>query len=127
MQVGELNGVGKLRGGERASSPSAFPPAGAAPSPITPLSLRSRYQLLVWPWALVRVKAKMALPFLMASWRSASSDLRAAFITSKAAEAGNAAEQLRAHVSELTWLGLCVRRGIGWGMNGCHGSGICGA
>jgi hypothetical protein len=48
------------------------------------------YQLSVSPLSFVRVKAKMAPPFLMASLRSASSALRTELIRSKAPEEAKA-------------------------------------
>ena len=67
------------------------PPVGFSPRPLetAPVFLRSMFQLSVSPAAFLRVKAKMALPCLSASLRSASLALRAAWIASKAAEEGN--------------------------------------
>ena len=47
-------------------------------------------QLSVWPEAFFKVKAKMALPFLMASFRSASFDLSESLMRSKATDDGKA-------------------------------------
>ena len=68
---------------------AAFLPSGATPLPTVPLSLRSMYHESVLPALFLRVKAKMAPPFLMASLRSASEEERERAISSKAAEAGN--------------------------------------
>ena len=72
------------------SSPFAFLPAGASPFATSPFSLRSMCQLSVWPEAFFKVKAKMALPFLMASFRSASFDLSESLMMSKATDDGKA-------------------------------------
>ena len=48
------------------------------------------YQLPVSPALFFRVKAKIALPFLMASARSEGEDWRERLIRSKAGEEGNA-------------------------------------
>lgn len=74
----------------RTSVTAAFLPAGAAPLPTVPDSLRSMYHDSSLP-AFLRVNAKTAPPFLMASWRSASEAERAREISSKAAEAGKSA------------------------------------
>jgi len=58
------------------------------PLPTTPLSFRSMCQLSVSPAAFLRVKAKTALPCLMASFLSASL-LSASLMASKAADEGN--------------------------------------
>ena len=68
--------------------PFAFSPSGASPSPTTPLFLRSICQLDVSPELFLSVNAKMALPFLTASLRSASSEVRDEWMASKAAEEG---------------------------------------
>lgn len=60
------------------------------PLATAPLSLRSMCQLAVSPALFLRVNAKTALPFLMASLRPASSLLRAALMASKASEEGKA-------------------------------------
>lgn len=70
---------------------SAFLPSGATPLPTVPVLLRSMCQADSWPEAFLRTKAKMALPFFMASLRSASEDWREVFIASKAAEEGKEA------------------------------------
>jgi len=64
---------------------------GFSPRPVetAPLFLRSMFQLSVSPAAFLRVKAKTALPCLMASLRSASLALRASLISSKATDEGN--------------------------------------
>lgn len=66
-------------------------PVGLSPRPLvtSPLVLRSMFQLSVSPALFLRVKAKTALPCLMASLRSASEEVRAALMVSKASEAGN--------------------------------------
>lgn len=73
----------------RGSIPLAFFPSGAEPLPTFPLSFRSMYQSLVSFCAFLSVKAKMAPPFLMASFRSESSD-SAEEMRSKAEEDGKA-------------------------------------
>ena len=70
--------------------PSAFFPSGASPLATTPFSLRSMNQLSVCPSLFFRVNANMALPFLTASFRSASLDWRELLMASKAGEEGNA-------------------------------------
>jgi hypothetical protein len=67
-------------------------PVGFSPTPFptSPFCLRSMCQLSVSPALFFSVKAKMAFPFLTASFRSASEDVIALLITSKAAEAGKA-------------------------------------
>lgn len=67
---------------------AAFLPSGAAPWPTVPVSLRSMYHDSCAPALFLRVKAKMALPCLMASLRSASEEERERAISSKAAEEG---------------------------------------
>lgn len=52
----------------------AFLPSGATPLPTVPVSLRSMCQDSVLPSLFLMVNAKTALPFLMASFRPASSD-----------------------------------------------------
>lgn len=79
--------------GEEKSIPVGFSPT---PVPTVPFSLRSMCQLAVSPALFLRVKAKTALPFLMASLRSASLLLRAALMASKASEEGNASASARA-------------------------------
>jgi len=69
--------------------PFAFLPVGAVPLPTLPVSFRSMYQSLVSPLPFLSVNAKMAPPFFMASFRSASSE-RAEEIRSKASEEGQA-------------------------------------
>lgn len=64
-----------------------FLPSGAVPLPAFPLSLRSMCQDSCAPFEFLRVKAKMAPPFLIASLRSDSSE-RAELMASKAAEEG---------------------------------------
>jgi len=68
----------------------AFLPAGASPLATSPFSFRSICQLSVAPELFFNVKAKMALPFLMASARSASLDWSESLIASKAADEGKA-------------------------------------
>jgi hypothetical protein len=63
---------------------------GGSPLPTSPFSLRSMYHDSVAPALFFSVKAKMAPPFLMASWRPASSFLREVWIASKAADEGKA-------------------------------------
>lgn len=63
---------------------------GGAPLPTSPVSFRSMYQDSVAPDAFLRSKAKIALPFLMASLRPASSFLSEDAMASKAAEEGKA-------------------------------------
>ena len=79
-----------------ADSPSAFFPSGASPLPTSPLSFKSIYQLSVLLALFFNVNAKMALPFLTASFRSASSDCRELLMASKAAEEGKASEKRKA-------------------------------
>lgn len=66
-------------------------PVGLVGRPLAawPFSFRSMCQLSVSPALFLRVKAKTALPCLIASFRSASLELRAALMASKAAEEGN--------------------------------------
>ena len=66
-------------------APSAF---AGSPFATSPFSLRSMYQLSVCPSLFFNVKAKTALPFFTASFRSAASDWREELIASKAAEEG---------------------------------------
>jgi len=67
-------------------------PVGLSPKPFdtSPLVFRSMFQVSSSPALFLRTKAKTALPCLIASLRSASDDCRAAFMSSKAAEEGNA-------------------------------------
>ena len=74
--------------------PSAFFPSGASPFATSPFSFRSIYQLSVVPAAFFRVKAKIALPFLTASLRSASLDFSESLMRSKAADDGKASAQI---------------------------------
>jgi len=67
-----------------------FLPSGAVPLPALPASLRSMCQDSWAPDAFLRVKAKMAPPFLMASARSVE-EIRAAFMASKAEDDGKLA------------------------------------
>lgn len=69
-------------------SPSALPPAGAAPWPTSPLFFRSRYQLASSPFSFFKLKATIALALSTASLRSAASAWSVWLIASKAAEAG---------------------------------------
>jgi hypothetical protein len=62
--------------------------SGGAPLPTVPVFLRSMYQDSSTPAAFLRLKAKMALPFLMASVRPAASVEREVEMASKAAEEG---------------------------------------
>jgi hypothetical protein len=66
---------------------------GLSPSPFStvPRLLRSTFQLSVSPALFFKVKAKVAFACFMAFLRSASSELRAVLMTSKASEAGNEA------------------------------------
>lgn len=68
-------------------------PVGLSPRPFvtSPLLLRSMFQLSVSPALFFRVKANTAFPCFMAFLRSASEEVRALLIRSKASEAGNAA------------------------------------
>ena len=79
-------------------------PVGLSPRPFvtSPLVLRSMFQLSVSPALFFRVKAKTALPCLIAFFRSVSSEVRALLITLKASEAGNAAASLVSKVW-LAW------------------------
>jgi len=77
--------------------------SGGAPLPTVPVFLRSMYQDSSAPASFLRVKAKMALPFLMASLRPASSVERDWDMASKAAEEGCASE-VRASVAEFRWV-----------------------
>lgn len=90
------NGQGQQRRllpeGDHVNSPVGSLPDGARPVSTLPVSFRSMYQLSCAPSPFLRVKAKMAPPFLMASLRSASSD-RAEAIKSKAADEGQASFQ----------------------------------
>ena len=65
-------------------------PVGLVPSPFptSPFSLRSICQLSVSPALFFNVNANTAFPCLIASCRSASEDVRAALIASKASEEG---------------------------------------
>jgi hypothetical protein len=81
-------------------SPPAFLPAGAAPLPRVPVSFRSMYQACSLPALFLRLKAKMAPPFLMASLRSASL-WRADAMASKAAEEGNASVSVACQLRSL--------------------------
>lgn len=65
-------------------------PVGFSPRPLAtvPFSLRSICQLSVSPALFFMLKAKMALPCLIASFRSASL-CKASLIASKATEEGN--------------------------------------
>ena len=76
---------------ERSKKKKKNAPVGFSPRPVetAPLFLRSMFQLSVSPAAFLRVKAKTALPCLMASLRSASLALRASLISSKATDEGN--------------------------------------
>lgn len=68
-------------------------PVGLSPSPFStvPRLFRSTFQLSVSPALFFRVKAKVALACLMAFLRSASLELRAVLMASKASEEGKAA------------------------------------
>lgn len=70
--------------------PSAFWPSGASPLQTSPFSFKSIYQLSAAPEAFFSVKAKIALPFFMASLRSASFDFSDSLIKSNAVEDGKA-------------------------------------
>lgn len=65
---------------------------GLSPSPLptSPLLLRSMCQLSVSPALFFSVNAKTALPCLIAALRSASDEVSALLMTSKASEEGNA-------------------------------------
>jgi len=70
--------------------PSAVLPSGASPLQTSPLSFKSMYQLSNAPEVFFSVNAKIALPFLMASMRSASFDFNDWLIKSNAEEDGKA-------------------------------------
>lgn len=70
---------------------SAFLPAGASPLATVPDSLRSICQADSWPALFFSLKAKTALPFLIASFLSSWEDSNDSLIASKAIEEGNAA------------------------------------
>src|SRR6266516_1807097 len=74
------------------SSPSVVLPSGPVPLPTVPDSFKSTYQLLVSPALFLSVNAKIAFPFLIASFRSVSSALRALLMRSNASEEGNASK-----------------------------------
>lgn len=86
--------------------PSDFLPSGAVPLPTLPVSLRSMNQLSWAPAGFLRVMAKTAPPFLMASLRSASDDDSAWLMRSNEAEDGKAAvqEDHAVLVEGLAWL-----------------------
>jgi hypothetical protein len=75
-------------------SPFAFLPSGTSPFATSPFSFRSMYQLSVAPDAFFSVNAKMALPFLIASLRSASFDFSESLMRSKAADDGKASARM---------------------------------
>ena len=75
------------------SLPFGFSPAGLVPCPTVPADLRSMYQLCSLPSLFLSTKAKMAPPFLMASFLSASLAFSASLMRSKAWEAGNAGSE----------------------------------
>ena len=68
-------------------------PVGLSPNPFptAPLFFKSIFQVSSSPALFLSTKANTALPVLMAFLRSASDELRAALMTSKASEEGNAA------------------------------------
>lgn len=68
-------------------TPSAF---AGSPLATSPFSFRSMYQDPVCPSLFLSVKAKIALPFFTASFRSVASDWREELIASKATEEGKA-------------------------------------
>jgi hypothetical protein len=68
--------------------------------PALPVSFRSMCQLSCAPLLFLIVKAKMAPPFLMASFRSASLE-RAELMASKATEEGKFAVCVFAVVSDV--------------------------
>jgi hypothetical protein len=70
--------------------PFAFLPSGASPFATSPFSFKSICQLSVAPEAFFSVNAKMALPFLIASLRSASFDFSDSLMRSKACDDGKA-------------------------------------
>lgn len=70
--------------------PFAFLPAGASPFATSPFSFKSMCQLSVAPAPFFNVKAKIALPFLMASFRSASLEWSDSLMASKATDEGKA-------------------------------------
>ena len=73
------------------------------PEPTAPFSFRSICQLSVSPALFFNVKAKTALPCLIASFRSASLDCRASLIASKATEEGNLSAQQNKTKVSLLW------------------------
>lgn len=81
---------------------SAFLPAGVAPVPTVPVSLRSRYHFPSSPDLFFRLKEKMAPPVLMASARAASEE-RAEAMASKAADEGNLSVGWRGLVHGILW------------------------
>jgi hypothetical protein len=83
---------------DNTSVTAAFFPSGAAPLPTVPVSLRSMYHDSCAPALFLRVKAKIALPCLMASLRSASEDERERAISSKAVEEGKSSESVGQHL-----------------------------
>lgn len=86
----QTNNIGYfMHEGEEVNIPVGSLPDGARPVSTLPVSFRSMYQLSCAPSPFLRVKAKIAPPFLMASLRSASSD-KAEAIRSNAADDGQA-------------------------------------
>jgi hypothetical protein len=74
---------------------------GLSPSPFatSPLVLKSMCQLSVSPALFFNVKANTALPCLIASFRSASEEVRAALMSSKACDEGKASARASAFVN----------------------------
>jgi len=72
------------------SIPLVFCPSGPVPLATSPFSFKSMYQLSICPSLFLSVNANIALPFLMASLRSASSDRRESLIRSNASDEGKA-------------------------------------
>jgi hypothetical protein len=80
-------------------------PVGLLPSPLptVPLCLRSMCQLSVSPALFFNVKANTAFPCLMASFLSASLEVRALLIASKPADEGNLSGVLQNELSSEGW------------------------
>lgn len=83
---------------------------GFSPTPLetVPVDFRSIFHESSSPALFLRVKAKTALPDLMASLRSASEEERASFIASNATEEGNAAGRL---LTFLCFVAECGEKG----------------
>jgi hypothetical protein len=81
----------------------------------SPVSLRSTYQLPVSPELFFKVKAKMALACLIASFLSAGLDESASLMASKAADEGN----LAVNGSSVTEKGFFVHA-LAWRWQGAE-------